>query len=122
MEIYRDTVDSDGDGIRDVDEVEKYHTNPNSKDTDGDGIDDYKEIFVYKTNPLKADTDGDRISDYEEIFKYGTDPLKPNPNVRYALDRGLESYLFLVKPLDDDGMQDKNEKEFVELLSENKKS
>jgi len=95
---HRETVDSDGDGIRDIDEVEKYGTNPNSKDTDNDGL-----------------------SDYEEIFVYHTDPLKPNHNVKQALNLGLEKYIDIIKPLDNDGFQDTNEKQFIELIANNKK-
>ena len=114
-------VDTDGDGLRDTDEVEKYGTSPYSRDTDNDGLSDYDEIFTYGTDPLKADTDGDGINDGDEVLKYGTDPLKLNPNVKYALDRGLVDYLFLVKLLDGDGVQDENEKEFIELLAGNKR-
>jgi len=90
--------DSDGDGIKDIDEIEKYHTNPNSNDTDNDGINDYDEIFVYKT-----------------------DPLTPNPNIKLALDLGLKDYIGIVKPLDNDGIQDSNEEQFVKLIAENKR-
>ena len=93
------TRDSDGDGIPDVDELNKYHTDPNSRDTDNDGI-----------------------SDYEEIFIYHTDPLKPNPNVKYALDLGLEKYIDIVKPLDNDEAQDSNEKQFVELMASSREA
>jgi hypothetical protein len=93
------TRDSDGDGIPDVDELSKYHTNPNSMDTDGDGLTDYQEIFVYHT-----------------------DPLKPDPNVKYALDLGLEKYIEIVRPLDSDGVQDSNEKQFVELMANSREA
>ncbi|MFZ8792138.1 MAG: hypothetical protein ACO2OS_07740, partial [Thermosphaera aggregans] len=92
------TRDSDGDGIPDVDELSKYHTDPNSMDTDGDGLTDYQEVFAYRT-----------------------DPLKPNPNVKYAVDLGLEKYIEIVKPLDNDGVQDSNERQFVELMANSKK-
>jgi hypothetical protein len=97
-DYWRRNRDSDGDGIKDIDEIEKYHTNPNSKDTDNDGLTDYQEIFVYRT-----------------------DPLKPNPNVKQALDSGLEKYINVVKPLDNDGVQDSNERQFVELMANSKK-
>ncbi|AKG38397.1 hypothetical protein MA03_02715 [Infirmifilum uzonense] len=45
-----------------------------------------------------------------------------NPNVYYALNKGLnQSYIDLIKPLDNDGKQDLNEREFVDLLSEYQK-
>ncbi|MFZ8782811.1 MAG: hypothetical protein ACO2OR_02345 [Desulfurococcaceae archaeon] len=42
------TRDSDGDGIPDVDELNKYHTNPNSRDTDSDGLTDYRRSLYTK--------------------------------------------------------------------------
>lgn len=55
--------DSDGDGLADADEINIYHTSPETKDTDGDGYDDYQEIRELgfdrsnptKFNPLVAD-------------------------------------------------------------------
>jgi len=91
-----------------------------NRDSDGDGIPDEIEKN-YGTDPFKKDSDNDGIDDYKEIFVYKTDPLKPNPNVKQALDLGLEKYIDVVKPLDNDGIQDKNEKEFVELMANNKK-
>lgn len=43
--------DSDNDGLTDLDEINKYHTNPNRPDTDGDGINDGDEVNKYHTNP-----------------------------------------------------------------------
>ncbi|MEI6835385.1 MAG: hypothetical protein WCK59_00995 [Candidatus Falkowbacteria bacterium] len=43
-------------------------------DSDGDGLSDYDEINIYKTSPYLEDTDGDGISDFQEV-KNGTDPL-----------------------------------------------
>ena len=36
-------------------------------DTDGDGLNDWDEIDFYKTDPNKADTDGDAINDGVEV-------------------------------------------------------
>jgi len=85
-------------------------------DFDGDGIRNSDEI-KYGTNPYSKDTDNDGLSDYQEIFVYHTDPLKPNPNVKQALDLGLEKHIDIVKPLDEDGSQSPNEKAFVELMA-----
>lgn len=47
MSDVRVHVDSDGDGIVDFDEIERFHTNPYNKDSDGDGIEDKVEVFSY---------------------------------------------------------------------------
>lgn len=73
--INPNTVDSDGDGLTDYDEVNVYNTNPNLIDTDFDGLTDYEEVVANKTDPLKADTDGDGLTDYEEVKVYSSDPL-----------------------------------------------
>jgi cytoskeletal protein RodZ len=59
-------VDSDSDGLTDVEEV-AAGTNINLIDTDNDGLSDYEEVKIYKTNPLVADTDGDSFSDGQEV-------------------------------------------------------
>lgn len=43
--------DSDGDGISDTDESQRFHTNPSQRDSDGDGQSDYEELFFTQTNP-----------------------------------------------------------------------
>ena len=50
-------------------------------DTDGDGLNDWDEIDFYKTDPNKADTDGDGLSDGDEVEVYKTDPTVPDPTV-----------------------------------------
>jgi len=64
----RDTVDdSDGDGLVDFDERERFHTNPNNPDSDGDGVPDKADIreYVFDNNgnyePRRADFDGDGL-------------------------------------------------------------
>ena len=69
-------ADTDGDGLTDGDEVLKYRTDPTQTDTDGDGLSDGVEINKYGTDPLKIDTDGDTLSDGDEVLKYNTDPLR----------------------------------------------
>lgn len=71
--------DSDHDGVRDIDEM-KYKTKANSVDSDGDGLTDYEEIYIYHTDPNKADTDGDGISDFDEVKVAFTDPNKADFN------------------------------------------
>jgi len=47
-----------------------------------------QEIDKYHTNPLKADTDEDGLTDGFEV-KNGLNPLKANPNIAYLLSKGL---------------------------------
>ena len=89
--------DTDGDGLKDGDEVNKYGTNPLNPDTDGDGLRDGREVELgtdplnpdtdddglvdgreveLGTNPKVADSDADELSDGDEVDKYGTNPLK----------------------------------------------
>ena len=70
-------IDSDGDGLTDIDEITIYSTNPALADSDDDGLSDGEEINLYITNPTNADTDGDGINDGEEVKRYLTDPNDP---------------------------------------------
>ncbi len=65
------TVDTDRDGVTDVDEA-KLGTDPNSPDSDGDGLTDGEEVNL-GTDPTKKDTDGDGRDDKTEIDQ-NTDP------------------------------------------------
>ncbi|MGK0189240.1 MAG: hypothetical protein ACI9R3_005057, partial [Verrucomicrobiales bacterium] len=69
--------DSDGDGLKDGDEVaaNPFFSDPNKVDTDGDGLTDSQEVTAnpFVTNPAKSDTDGDGTSDPHEIA-LGSDP------------------------------------------------
>lgn len=53
-----------------------YIASLQTKDTDGDGLKDYDELYAYSTSPYLADTDSDGINDGQEI-KNGADPLCP---------------------------------------------
>lgn len=72
------TLDSDGDGLTDWEEIHIYGTDPYNPDTDGDGLTDWEEIYVYGTDPLNPDTDFDGLTDGAEILVFGTDPLNPD--------------------------------------------
>ncbi len=106
-------VDSDGDGISDDDEINKYHTDPHKADTDGDGLNDFQEIYVYRTDPNKQDTDGDGLFDGEEVLKYGTDPLSWDSDGDGLAD-GYEVNILHTNPknhdTDGDGIWDKLDK------------
>lgn len=49
------TLDSDGDGLPDVDETNVYHTDPRLADSDGDGLDDAYEVNDPGVSPLVAE-------------------------------------------------------------------
>ncbi len=72
-------ADTDGDGLSDGDEVNRYHTNPLRADTDGDGLTDGAEVNTYHTNPLNRDTDGDGLSDGQEITAHLNPLVRDNP-------------------------------------------
>ena len=88
-----DVDDSDGDGIKDGEEVlgetisgQLYTSDPTNPHTDGDGISDGDEVngtlnvnwFNDPTDPASDDTDGDNISDADEINITGTNPADPD--------------------------------------------
>jgi outer membrane protein OmpA-like peptidoglycan-associated protein len=105
-------ADTDGDGLSDGDEVNKYHTNPLKVDSDNDNLSDKDEIMVYKTDPNKADTDGDGLLDGDEVLKYGTDPLKVDTDGD-GLSDGDDVLKYKTDPLkvdtDGDGLSDVDE-------------
>ncbi|HLP15397.1 MAG TPA: OmpA family protein [Bacteroidota bacterium] len=105
-------ADTDGDGLSDGDEVNKYHTDPLKADTDGDGLSDGDEVNKYHTDPLRADTDGDGLSDGDEVNKYHTDPLKSDTDGD-GLSDGDEVLRYRTDPLkadtDGDGLSDGEE-------------
>jgi outer membrane protein OmpA-like peptidoglycan-associated protein len=104
--------DTDGDGLNDGEEVNKYKTNPLKADTDGDGLSDGDEVLKYKTDPLKADSDGDGLNDSDELLKYKTDPLKADADGD-GLKDGEELNKYKTDPLkadtDGDGLKDGDE-------------
>ena len=50
-----ETLDTDSDGLTDLDETNIHKTDPNNPDTDGDGVNDGDEVAA-ETNPLKKNT------------------------------------------------------------------
>ena len=55
------TLDADGDGLTNWNEVHIHKTNPKLADTDQDWVSDGMELKILKSDPLKADTDGDGL-------------------------------------------------------------
>jgi outer membrane protein OmpA-like peptidoglycan-associated protein len=105
-------ADTDGDGLKDGEEVKTYKTDPLKADTDGDGLKDGEEVNVNKTDPTKADTDGDGLKDGEEVETYKTDPLKVDTDGD-GLNDGDEVLKYKTDPLkadtDGDGLNDGDE-------------
>jgi len=65
-------LDSDGDGLTDIEE-EEMGLDPNDSDSDGDGLNDGDELDA-GSDPLDPDSDDDGLNDGDEIG-YGTDPM-----------------------------------------------
>jgi hypothetical protein len=68
------SLDSDGDGLSDYDEINIYFSNPNNPDSDGDGYNDgleiaqgYSPIYAKKLSLKQLDADKDGLSDYLEL-------------------------------------------------------
>lgn len=103
--------DTDGDGLKDGDEVNQYRTNPLKSDSDDDGLNDREELFSYKTDPMKADTDMDGLRDGDEIT-HRTDPLVADTDGDGLLD-GAEVNTHKTDPLkidtDGDSLNDGDE-------------
>lgn len=68
-------VDSDGDGLSNLDEV-GLMTDPSRSDTDFDGLNDGGEVLNH-TDPFKPDTDSDGFSDGMEV-EGSSNPLDSN--------------------------------------------
>jgi parallel beta-helix repeat protein len=105
------SLDTDGDGLTDYEEMTVVGTDPNDPDTDDDGLTDGQEVNTHGTDPLDADTDDDTLLDGWEVAN-GTDPLDADTD-----DDGLtdaeEVNTYGTDPLDpdtdDDGLTDAQE-------------
>lgn len=128
LNAYIDELrDSDGDGLKDSEEINTYGTDPFKADTDGDGINDKEELPYcydpenegqcqpnghYPTDPLNPDTDNDGLNDYDDQFTYPT-----FPNDSDSDNDGLNDYqevkIHLTNPrnndTDNDGYSDGQE-------------
>lgn len=76
---------SDGECDIDEDGLSNYQeyilgTNPYNNDSDGDDLKDGDEINIYDTDPLKYDSDNDGIKDGDEI-RLNMDPLSPSATI-----------------------------------------
>lgn len=104
--------DSDGDGLSDGDEFNRYKTDPKKSDSDGDGSPDGEEANIAGTDPAKADSDGDGLTDTEELKAFRTNPLKPDSDGDGISD-GEEVKRYKTDPnkldTDGDGLSDHEE-------------
>ena len=111
VDVVDGTLDTDGDGLTDLEEDCDIGSDPTDPDTDGDGISDGDEVLTYETDPLDDDTDGDGLTDGDELSE-GTDPLDDDSDDD-GLSDGVEVDTTLTDPLDDDtdddGLSDGNE-------------
>lgn len=102
-------ADSDGDGLKDGEEVHQYQTQPLLADTDGDGLSDGEEVHEHKTKPTAADSDEDGLNDKEELMTHGTDALAADSDGD-GLSDGEEVMTHKSNPLaadtDNDGLSD----------------
>lgn len=64
---------------------------PCSSDTDGDGLKDGDEINIHETNPKNVDTDGDTLSDSDEMI-LGFNPLLQDTDENGILDGDEKRY------------------------------
>ncbi len=97
-------VDTDGDGLSDVQETVRYGTNPELSDSDGDGLNDGEEVKG-GTDPNETDTDGDGLGDGAELFVYPTNPTKWDSDSDGLPDH-IEINVLLTKPNVDDSDAD----------------
>ena len=73
--------DTDKDGLKDGEEVNKYQTDPLNPDTDWDGLKDGPEVHRYSTDPTKRDTDNGGVADGHEVIEDNTNPLDPSDDL-----------------------------------------
>ena len=66
-------ADTDGDNLRDGDEVNLHNSSPTLADTENDRVQDDVEV-ANNSNPQLPDTDFDGLSDYDEIYNHNTQP------------------------------------------------
>jgi cysteine-rich repeat protein len=80
-------IDSDGDGLTDIDEMAQG-TDPLDVDTDDDAIGDGIEVFVTMTSPIDDDSDDDGLVDgVEDLDQDGTlDVFETDPDDRDSDD------------------------------------
>lgn len=109
--------DSDNDGAYDSEEL-FYGTNLDVPDTDGDGIKDGDEIYLTNTDPTDYDSDGDKVADAvdAEPSVYTTPEISPQEITAYIAEANIEVEadetaieVLGVEDSDEDGLTDLTE-------------
>ena len=90
--IYMEDTDVNRNGVLDCKEdvSELSDSSDSALDSDGDGLSDVEEETLYSTDPLNPDTDGDGMPDGWEAMFAGTDPLVADAD--YAVDGDVMAY------------------------------
>ena len=117
-----DFLDSDGDGLNDIFELE-IGTDVNNPDSDEDGLTDYQEVYITGTDSTKydsviegvrdadIDSDEDGLANIYEI-ENGTDPLSKDTDNDGLTDYD-EIFIYNTNPVisdtDGDGLEDGDE-------------
>ena len=104
--------DTDGDGLKDGEEVNIYGSDPLNLDTDGDGLDDGFEVES-GSSPIAEDVDGDGLSDAKEL-EIGTSPTEKDTDGD-GIDDGWE-YAYELNPLEHDSFLDPDMDGFDSIL------
>lgn len=79
------SIDSDRDGLTDLEEIE-LGTQPYYNDSDFDSLSDGDEVKIYGTDPLQADTDQGGITDGYEVST-GLNPLDASDDLLFDSDQ-----------------------------------
>ena len=93
---YVDSVDSDKDGLTDVEEKTVYHTDPNKTDTDGDGYLDGQEVknLYDPTKPGTARLETSGLVQKYTNPSFGYSVMYPTSWVVKAIDTSNKEVLF----------------------------
>ncbi|MDB4528240.1 formylglycine-generating enzyme family protein, partial [Akkermansiaceae bacterium] len=97
---YRNSPDTDGDGLSDYFEQSVFGSDFEKFDSDGDGLSDFEENEL-RSNPLSSDSDDDGLLDNDEVTITFTRPSRSDTD-RNGIDDGAEDF-------DDDGLDNLSE-------------